>query len=179
MWKCPELFLTRTWDSVAGTAWIRFGFWGKAICGYESKKKKRKVIIWWKTLSLHLLWPGASVCLYRHNVCWFLTLSGSFVDVFLEVMMILTLSYFENQLHPSRHTNASSHAVDPFFCTVRGSFGQKMKKHNFSVKVLSAFPLVWKDGSLELWVSNKTLVYDSSLLHSNVQPLTHIKEKQA
>lgn len=99
---------------------------------------------------------------------------GSFIDVFLEVMMILTLSHFENQLHPSRHTNASSHAVDPFFCSVRGSFGKKMKTQyqcqgSFSVKRRLT-------GTLRL--SNKTLVYDSPLLHSNVQPLTHIKEKQ-
>lgn len=119
-------------------------------------KQKKKVIIWWKTprtfwckVQLLQLWTGASVCLYWHNVYWFLTLFqciGSFIEVFLEVMMILTLSHFENQLHPSRHTNASSHAVDPFFCSVRGSFGKKMKKHNINVKVLS----VWIDGWLEL-----------------------------
>lgn len=149
-------------------------------------KQKKKVIIWWKTprtfwckVQLLQLWTGASVCLYWHNVYWFLTLFqciGSFIEVFLEVMMILTLSHFENQLHPSRHTNASSHAVDPFFCSVRGSFGKKMKKKHYQCQ--GSFSMNWRlTGTL--WLSNKTLVYDSQLLHSNVQPLTHIKEKQA
>lgn len=135
MWKCPAFFFTCTWDSVAGTAWIRFGFWGKAICGYESKKKSDYMIktlrTFWCKVQSHLLWTGASVCLYWHNVYWFLTLFqclGSFTDVFLELMMILTLSHFENQLHPSRHADTSSHAVDPFFCTVRGSFGKEDEK---------------------------------------------------
>lgn len=89
------------------------------------------------------------------QIYWILTLPqclGSFTDVFLELMMILTLSHFENQLHPSRHADASSHAVDSFFCTVRGSFGkevEKKKTHIINVKVLSIFPLVCNDGWLE------------------------------
>lgn len=43
MWMCPWLFLVVTWDSVAGSARIRFGLWGKAICSYESKKQKTKI----------------------------------------------------------------------------------------------------------------------------------------
>jgi len=34
--------LVVTWGSAVGSAWVRFGFWGKAICSYESKKKKSK-----------------------------------------------------------------------------------------------------------------------------------------
>lgn len=132
--------------------------------GHMQLWKQKKVIIWWKTP--RTFWCKVQLLQFQ---CF-----SSFIDVFLEVMMILTLSHFENQLHPSRHTNASSHAVDPFFCSIRGSFGKKMKTQyqcqgSFSVKRRLT-------GTLRL--SNKTLVYDSPLLHSNVQHLTHIKEKQ-
>lgn len=137
-WKrCPRLFLVVTWGSAVGSAWIRFWFWGKAICSYESKKKKEKDVkhqvhfdAWFNyfnyvsecvlVLTQHLLnfvWNSPSV----HTVGWF-------IDVLLEVMMILTLSHFENQLHPSCHADASSHAVDSFFCTIRGSYGRRLKK---------------------------------------------------
>lgn len=118
---------------------------------------------------LNFVWNSPSV----HTVGWF-------IDVLLEVMMILTLSHFENQLHPSCHADASSHAVDSFFCTIRGSYGRRLKKkqqqNNINVK---DFSFSISDGvqwqlTGTLWLSNKTLVYDS--IHSNVQPLNHVKD---
>lgn len=82
------------------------------------------------TVLMDFVWNSPSV----HTVDWF-------TDVLLEVMMILTLSHFENQLHPSCHADASSHAVDSFFCTVRGSYGKRLgkkkKQNNINVKDFS------------------------------------------
>lgn len=44
------------------------------------------------------------------------------------MIMVLTLSHFENQLHSSCHAHASSHAVNALFGAVRGSFGKEVEK---------------------------------------------------
>lgn len=100
--------------------------------GHTQLWKQRNYIVWNKHILMHgsitsIMWASVLVLLKFvwnspsvHTVRWF-------IDVLLEVM-ILTLSHFENQLHPSCHADASSHAVNPFFCTVRGSFGKRLKE---------------------------------------------------
>ncbi len=133
MWKCPALFLTLTWDSVAGTAWIRFGFWGKAICSYESKKKKRlydekhpehfdaMFNCFNFSVSVHSL-----MCFWRwwwYSLCP--TLRTSFIPRVTQTPPLM-LSI-------------------PSFVPSEVALGKRWK-HNINVKVLS----VWNDGWLEL-----------------------------
>lgn len=44
------------------------------------------------------------------------------------MIMILTLSHFENQLHSSCYAHTSSHAINALFGAIRGSYRKEVEK---------------------------------------------------
>lgn len=136
----PDYFWLLPGVLLLGRPGSGLGFGGRP---YAAMKAKKNYMMWNKHILMHgsitsIMWASVLVLLNFvwnspsvYTVRWF-------IDVLLEVM-ILTLSHFENQLHPSCHADASSHAVNPFFCTIRGSFGKRLKKKNRTILMSRIF----------------------------------------